>query len=269
MNKDCKIVQDLLPTYIENLTSKETNEYIKNHLKECKDCKKVLENMQNDLKVEKKQQCDAETNYMKKFNKRFKILICIILVIFIIFGFFVARKAIIIRDLNNKAEQISNENTNNKYMKEITYYTDSQKLQIIEHFNKDNRIIKKLTSYKYGEEKISEYTIYIDDNERFFLMNDDKGKKIGYPNIGDEEVNFRGGIINLFSNFEKVKIDNKDCYLVKYKNTEEFIEIETGLVIRYIDNDTNEVIDYYYSNGTVQDSDVAKPDISEYEKIES
>ena len=33
--KDCKIVQDLLPNYIEKLTNEETNNYIEDHLKEC------------------------------------------------------------------------------------------------------------------------------------------------------------------------------------------------------------------------------------------
>ena len=36
--KDCKIVQDLLPNYVENLTTKETNQFIENHLENCKDC---------------------------------------------------------------------------------------------------------------------------------------------------------------------------------------------------------------------------------------
>ena len=33
--RDCKIVQDLLPNYIENLTNEETNHFIEEHLKEC------------------------------------------------------------------------------------------------------------------------------------------------------------------------------------------------------------------------------------------
>ena len=33
--KDCKVVQDLLPNYMENLTSKETNQYVETHLQEC------------------------------------------------------------------------------------------------------------------------------------------------------------------------------------------------------------------------------------------
>ena len=43
--KECKIIQDLLPNYIESLTTKETNEFIDNHLVECKECKKTLDAM--------------------------------------------------------------------------------------------------------------------------------------------------------------------------------------------------------------------------------
>ena len=52
---NCKIVQDLLPNYIENLTNEETNRFIEEHLKECPECQKVLENMQNYSNLNKKQ----------------------------------------------------------------------------------------------------------------------------------------------------------------------------------------------------------------------
>ena len=35
--RDCKIIQDLLPNYIEKLTNEETNNFIEEHLKECID----------------------------------------------------------------------------------------------------------------------------------------------------------------------------------------------------------------------------------------
>ena len=47
--KECKLVQDLLPNYIEKLTSEESNKIIEEHLKECPECRKILENMQNDI----------------------------------------------------------------------------------------------------------------------------------------------------------------------------------------------------------------------------
>ena len=46
--KDCKIVQDLLPNYIENLTNEETNKFIDEHLKECNECQKIFENMKKE-----------------------------------------------------------------------------------------------------------------------------------------------------------------------------------------------------------------------------
>ena len=52
--KDCKIVQDLLPNYIDKLTSKETNTYIEEHVSSCKDCKKILDNMQKDIQLQEK-----------------------------------------------------------------------------------------------------------------------------------------------------------------------------------------------------------------------
>ena len=35
MKNECKIIQDLLPNYIEKTTSKETNQFLENHIKTC------------------------------------------------------------------------------------------------------------------------------------------------------------------------------------------------------------------------------------------
>lgn len=87
MKKDCKIVQDLLPSYIEKLTSKDTNEYVEGHLKTCEDCTKVYNDMKADLKANVTSP-KAEIDYMKKVRKKMKIaekLLYIVLLLFIIF----------------------------------------------------------------------------------------------------------------------------------------------------------------------------------------
>ena len=43
--KECKIIQDLLPNYVEKLTNEETNTYIAEHLSQCEDCKKISDSM--------------------------------------------------------------------------------------------------------------------------------------------------------------------------------------------------------------------------------
>ena len=40
--KECKVVQDLLPNYIEGLTTKETNEFIEEHLNKEIDGFKII-----------------------------------------------------------------------------------------------------------------------------------------------------------------------------------------------------------------------------------
>ena len=80
--RDCKIVQDLLPNYIEKLTNEETNKYIEEHLNECKECKDVLLEMQKELKMSDPKRDRREVKYIKKFSNKMKILKIILLIIF-------------------------------------------------------------------------------------------------------------------------------------------------------------------------------------------
>ena len=68
-NNECKIVEDLLPNYIENLTSETTNEFIEAHIKKCEKCKETLLAMNGELKLEKINK-EQEIDYLKKINDR-------------------------------------------------------------------------------------------------------------------------------------------------------------------------------------------------------
>ena len=74
MNKsnECNIVKDLLPSYIDGLTSKESNIFIKNHLSNCTECKKELDYMKKDN--ESKNAEKEYINYAKKTQSKFKAL---------------------------------------------------------------------------------------------------------------------------------------------------------------------------------------------------
>ena len=41
----CEIIRDLLPLYIDGLTSKESNQEIEKHLKNCEECQKYYQEM--------------------------------------------------------------------------------------------------------------------------------------------------------------------------------------------------------------------------------
>lgn len=68
----CEMIRDLLPLYVEQLTSRTTDELIREHLGVCDTCKEAYENMAEQLIQEKKQQQlenDQEIDYMKKIRK--------------------------------------------------------------------------------------------------------------------------------------------------------------------------------------------------------
>lgn len=84
--KYCKVVQDLLPNYIENLTVEETNEFIESHIKECEECEHILKAMDSelvDLNLQKIYK-DREIDYLKKIKVRNSILICITIIVVLV-----------------------------------------------------------------------------------------------------------------------------------------------------------------------------------------
>lgn len=85
----CNIVYDLLPLYMDELTSEETNLFIKQHLDECPDCEKEyrmikveLGNSPNRSSATKMQEID----YLKKINMYQKVNFVLGAIISFLFG---------------------------------------------------------------------------------------------------------------------------------------------------------------------------------------
>lgn len=262
---ECKIIQDLLPNYIENLTSEETNSYIKEHLEQCDKCKQIFENMKNELKVSNEKIDKREVNYIKKYSSKLKILRNVLLLIIILFVIIVGRKTIILTDLQKKAEKIKN--MDNYYTKVETYQNGN--ISIMESYCKDGKILGNIE--RYPEEYEVKRQMYKSEDETFSLYDNGTVKvcQIG----GDISINpvsftsdfFLVNVYNaMFSSINKVKLNGKECYIIRDKDTEKFIDTETGIAIKMIDNTNNRTTDYYYEYGNVKDEDVAKPDTTGY-----
>jgi len=103
--KNCKVIEDLLPNYAEKLTSEETNQYIENHMAECKDCSEKLKIIQKEIEVDKRVDLKKESNYLKKYNKKLRIFEAIILIAIAVFIVTVGRKMLIIQCMQNKIAQ--------------------------------------------------------------------------------------------------------------------------------------------------------------------
>ena len=88
MNKeiDCNIIGDLLPSYLSNITSFNTNKIIEEHINRCSKCEKKLAYMKRDISLNtiKESIDDIKINYFKKIHKKFFYILLIIILIIII-----------------------------------------------------------------------------------------------------------------------------------------------------------------------------------------
>lgn len=276
--KECKLVQDLLPNYIEKLTSKESNKIIEEHLKKCPECRKILENMQNDIGLKSKEQCKKETKYMKKYSSKLKILKFLGLILLIIVLTFVintTRKYIILNDLYNKSQVINVEAKDNYHA--ILTASRQNSVYYIEQYRKGNKAVQYENSYiKVGSNiKMSNKIHYNSEVEKFSLVSDgtNKEKIKGIENIQNlewqdlSELKINSLDSAIYSKVKKINYDKKACYLIQDFGQEIVVEAETGTIIRMVSSLPGEqttTIEYFREFDNVQDGDVARPDTTGY-----
>jgi hypothetical protein len=49
---DCRVIKDLLPMHIEKLTSEQSNELIREHVRSCRECRQTLDCLRSDLPID-------------------------------------------------------------------------------------------------------------------------------------------------------------------------------------------------------------------------
>lgn len=263
MKNECKIVQDLLPNYLEKVTTEETNDFIENHISQCHDCKEIYNSMQETIEV-KNSEITTEINYLKKFRIKLKFLRNVLLLIIFIFIIIIGRKIIILGSLCNKAKEF--QIPDNYYSKSIVY--DNKSTRILEKYHKDNidlytlNIISHSDSYDYIK-----YTYYNNSSEKLFIEESKDNIKVSseegmtiYSDIRCLNNDIQDWLKYIFvSTIHKVNLKDKECYLIKIDNTEMFIDASTGIRVKYIDNNLNLTSDDYFEFGTVSDNDIMKP----------
>ncbi|PRR83479.1 zf-HC2 domain-containing protein [Clostridium vincentii] len=72
--KLCYIVRDLLPSYVDCLTSETSNDLVKEHIEKCEECKSIYEKMTHSIQKEKTNN-KKEISFLKKYRKVLSITI--------------------------------------------------------------------------------------------------------------------------------------------------------------------------------------------------
>ena len=83
---DCDVIQDLLPSYCDGVTSELSNKLVEGHLKKCKKCKNILEEMNKQISLDYEKHQEERISFLKKYKKKMvkSILITIMVILLII-----------------------------------------------------------------------------------------------------------------------------------------------------------------------------------------
>lgn len=295
---ECEIVQDLLLGYVDDVLNTESKKLVEKHLIECKECKKRLNEIQEDIELNKDNQ-NKQIDYLKKVRRKNfikSILISIAIIFFICFCIYL-RKFIIVNDFIGKANKSLE--SNNFYM-ETTQVIDSESVALKKEYYKDGKY--KLVTEIYTDSGLTQTTTeygIVDSDERIVIDRENKTaiiKKGEMTKISNQDLKnvpfvkdfgffyIAGNAFNhsiYTSHYDK----GTEYYVLnklfdKDSKWEAWIDKNTGLPLRISGNGiiknffegtdiVKEVIemksDYRYEFDIVTDSDVTVPDYKDYE----
>lgn len=220
--------------------------------------------------------------------KLWKIFLIILTIIICIYAIFTLYRFYILTKINKM---------NMKYMEKTNYCITQENGEIVKtYWKKDNICKVNIMSQKSNNENFSGNVFWYDVNTgegyRYIesekkYQDDDNAKWEVMPDynlimpvktesIGKTLLNS----MNIFNTLKIGNLNEKKCYIFKYKNGEEiYIDKETGLCLSYTykvinkyndngnmkDNETISNLYFNYSFGTVENENVFKPDFSGYQ----
>lgn len=268
--KYCKVIQDLLPNYIEKLTSNETNEFVNTHIEECKDCKKSLEIMEKGIVEENKKQ-NKQIDYLKRYKRKMTILKSLIGIVVVCLVLFLGIKIYQWNLLSKIFDHNVEYDVGNNY-KLISRNADGTTIELLHkdgigYYNANNKGI-------IWEDSNSKYMI-INENKTYLALDKDT------PPIGLTDTNITISAYFLTESsdkaylFKTIFFNNIDiheeeygehqCYVILFEGQKLWVDKETLFIIR---NDYNgQSTEFNVEIGTVTEDDIKPPDLSEYTEI--
>lgn len=291
-NKDCNLVRDLLPNYVENLTNEDTNLFIENHLRACSECTTILNSMKSGENENEKNKSKKFVNFSKKFRKKYKILKYIVLIIILLFFVHFIRNFIILTYQYKHMDECINLNNyhvrwyfyqSDEVIFEDTYFKDGKALKMssispTNHFDDTLYPLNYLQFYdnnnqrSYGTDRISGIKFYQDSESNYTHE---------YAMLN---VSYRPSFLELIcqsalSRIDSTKCNGIDCYRIisQYDgyNQYSYFDKKTGFLVRGTNPVTLQngqeflaMTDIFIEFGNVTDEDLRVPNEDEYKPFE-
>ena len=87
---NCDVIQDLLPSYVDKISSESTNKLVEEHLQSCKKCQDALQSMSKEIDEKIIENQDEQIDYLKGFRKskiksNIKAILIFIIIMIVVF----------------------------------------------------------------------------------------------------------------------------------------------------------------------------------------
>ena len=249
MNNECDIVKDLLFSYDEGILSNASKEFVENHLKDCDNCKKILDEIKKQNNNCNLNEIDFLKKIKQKINKKNILLaitsmfLIIIIVIVLIYLASYIRRILIINDLKDKRKEYDNL-TNYSYTLTITNLYGNEK-SINKYFVKDNAFYSVKKSYSSDGKELNIYAycdgvddiVYVDtDGKKSLSTNEKEYATIG--SIVPFNLTYLGESVFSYDieKIEEYNENGKDYYIItpKVNESQYIIEKDTGITVKEI-----------------------------------
>ncbi len=195
MKNECDIVKDLLFSYNDGVLSKTSTEFVEKHIKTCRDCNNVLEEIKSELKEkDDKKDIDIFKSIKRKMSKK-NILIFISLIILLIVVIF---NILVFKNYNEIASTMEiylYDEITDEELEDIrnTIIQNAENVEI-EYVSKDDALNEVMTWDKDVENFLSEFT-----------SGDINNPMLAYFNIKTKSASEIEKISNIVSNLNGIK----------------------------------------------------------------
>lgn len=205
----------------------------------------------------------------KKKMKLWQKILLIISIILVIFIILTLRKLIILFELDKTSKQFGEHE--NYYVE--TYTTQGNSINITKSYHKDTKYLTTIEISSINSTQKRIITLYSAEGEQISIYEFGNVKKVTVDKeLVGENISVNSyipsnyGFYNtlltaITSSIRKIEHNGKKCYIIEYdSNYQIWVDIETGLVVREINNSF--ITDYNYKFDIVKDENIEKPDLT-------
>ena len=271
-NQNCKIVQDLLPSYIDKLTSSETNNYIEQHLRECKECQKCLLVMKKGLETEHLKDV-KQIDYLKKYKNKMRLLKLISALVVVCLVLFTGIKVYKWQVLLKIYKHNVNYELGTNY--KLTQRDGSTDIITEKYYKNGIRLVKRSDGIIIWENSKEKY--FIDENKKAYIelqkdeppvLDFDTTATIGVSQILNETISKSELLLLTLKNTIDIHVEEygkHKCIVLLLNNEKIWIDKESLFILR--DDFEGKSNEFSIETNTVTDDELVKPNIENFKKL--